>query len=86
MAQKREIQSYEDLYYWIDSMIMKYGYPKSRGLNKLKQFVKQKQISGWEWKDVAEWAVYSTSQRAGFNPFEMTQPLDQPHDKTAHKI
>lgn len=73
MAQKTEIDSYEKLFYWIDSMINKYsGTHKVTGIRRLRDFIEEQQISGKSWEDVAEWAIYSTSQQSGFDPFENT--------------
>ena len=40
MMKKTEIDSYEKLFYWMDSMIMKYsGTDKAKGIRKLRDFV-----------------------------------------------
>jgi len=73
MAQKTESESYEKLFYWLDTMIMKYsGTAQSRGIRRLRDFVELQRQQGKTWEDVAEWAVYSTSQQSGFDPFENT--------------
>ena len=46
---------------------------KRQGLQRLRDFVEQKQTQGWKWEDIAEWAIYSTSTTAGdADPFENT--------------
>lgn len=68
---KTEIDSYEKLFYWMDSMIMKYsGTDKAKGIRKLRDFVQSRRDSGWKWEDIADWAVYSTSTTSEtFDPF-----------------
>lgn len=74
MAQKTEIDSYEKLFYWLDTMLMKYsGTKKSKGIRRLRDFVEDQRNQGKTWEDVADWAIYSTSQSSGFDPFEGTQ-------------
>jgi hypothetical protein len=70
MMKKTEIDSYEKLFYWMDSMIMKYsGTDKAKGIRKLRDFVQSRYEKGWKWEDIAEWAIYSTSSQSGFDPF-----------------
>ena len=71
---KTEIDSYEKLFYWMDSMIMKYsGTDKAKGIRKLRDFVQSRRDSGWKWEDIADWAVYSTSTTSEtFDPFSQT--------------
>ncbi len=71
MMKKTEIDSYEKLFYWLDSMIMKHsGTPKAVGIRRLRNFIEAQQESGKSWQDVAEWAIYSTSvQSNDFDPF-----------------
>tara|TARA_R100000734_G_C3315656_1_gene107727 strand:- start:1335 stop:1562 length:228 start_codon:yes stop_codon:yes gene_type:complete len=74
MAQKTEIDSYDKLFYWLDTMLMKHsGTDKSKGIRRLRDFIESQQRSGKSWDDVAEWAMYSSSQQSGFDPFEGTQ-------------
>lgn len=71
MGKKTEIDSYSKLFYWLDSMMAQPRPHKERqGLQRLRDFVEDKQKRGWKWEDIQEWAVYSTSQKGGFNPFE----------------
>ena len=73
MGKKTEIDSYSKLLYWIDCMINKHDRSKRQGLQRLRDFVEQKQTQGWKWEDIAEWAIYSTSTTAGeADPFENT--------------
>ena len=73
MAKKTEIDSYSKLLYWIDCMINKHDRSKRQGLQRLRDFVEQKQTQGWKWEDIAEWAIHSTSTTAGdADPFENT--------------
>ena len=73
MAQKTEIDSYGKLFYSLDSMIMKYSVTdKAAGIRRLRDFIEDQQRQGKSWEDVAEWAIYSTSQTSGFDPFENT--------------
>ena len=75
MAKKTEIDSYEKLYYWIDSMINagKRTIKEREGLRKLRDFVQSRQERGWKWEDIAEWATYNTSVAGGIDPFEETR-------------
>jgi len=75
MAQKKEIDSYETLYYWIDSMVHKRVSSRQsvKGLKRLKDFVQDCQSNGWAWKDIAEWATYNTATQSGFNPIQDTE-------------
>jgi|TARA_R110002012_G_scaffold284358_1_gene475105 hypothetical protein len=74
MAQKTEIDSYGKLFYWLDSMIMKYsGTDKAVGIRRLRDFIESQRAQGKSWEDVAEWAIYSTNQTSGFDPFDQTQ-------------
>ena len=47
MAQKTEIDSYGKLFYWLDSMIMKYsGTDKAVGIRRLRDFIESQRAQG----------------------------------------
>jgi len=70
MAKKTEIDSYEKLLYWLETMAIIHKDRRS-GILQLKAFIEKKQQAGWRWEDIAEWANYSTAvATSDFNPFD----------------